>query len=262
MSQDWYYCQNGGQFGPVSEAVVREMLQSGRLGWDELVWHDGLPDWVSAEEIPVLASSRVRATPGPAFVSPVPAPPPLAPPPPASVMTAAAAYPAQAAAIATQPLSAIRPLSPSAPAAPMFGQVSESAIAILATTRPWVRLLGILAFIGCVLMLLFGLGGLVMGIIGGGGGLAGVGIGLVAMLVYLVAAGFILPVALFLNRYAKAVRPLQASRRSEDLERALLAQKSFWKYVGILTLVGIAISLLATVGTLIFGLSGYLTSSF
>lgn len=256
MSEDWYYFQNGSQVGPVSESVVREMLQSGRLRWDDLVWHDGLPDWLAAEQIPTLAASRVL--PGPAAA---PAPPPFAAPP----APAAAPIPAYAAPIPTvpaQPLSAIRPLSPSAPAAPMFADVSEATVAILGKTRPWVRLLGILAIIGCVLMVLFGVAGLVMGILTGGGGLTGVGIGAAALLAYLLAAAFILPVGLYLNRFAKAIRGVQASRRTEDLERALLAQKSYWKYIGILTLVGIALSILASVGMLIFGLSGYLTRSY
>ncbi len=256
MSEDWYYFQNGNQAGPVDESVVREMLQSGRLRWDDLVWHDGLPDWLPAAQIPALASSRV--VPVPAAPS---APPPFGPAP-AAVVTAPPAFPPPAAAVPVQPLSAIRPLSPSAPAAPMFGGVSEGTVAILARTRPWVRLLGVMALIGCVLMVLFGLAGLVMGIVSGGGGLAGVGIGAAALAAYLIGAGFILPVALFLNRYAKGIRALQSSGRAEDLERALLAQKSYWKYIGILTLVGIVLSILGTIAMLIFGLSGYLASSF
>jgi len=255
MSEDWYYYQNGSQAGPVDESVVREMLQSGRLRWDDLVWHDGLPDWLAAEQIPNLASARVLPVPAAA-----PAPPPFSsaaaavPPPPA--------FPPQYAAVPAQPLSAMRPLSPSAPAAPMFADVSEGTVVALGKTRPWVRFLGIMALIGCVLMVLFGLAGLAMGIMTGGGGLTGVGIGAAALLAYLLAAAFILPVGLYLNRFAKAIRGVQASRRAEDLERALLAQKSYWKYVGILTLVGIALSILASVGMLIFGLSGYLTSSY
>ncbi len=255
MSEDWYYFQNGSQVGPVSESVVREMLQSGRLRWDDLVWHDGLPDWLSAEQIPNLASSRVLRGPGPA-------PAPFAPPP-APAAAPVPAYAAPIPAVPAQPLSTIRPLSPSAPAAPMFADVSVATVAILGKTRPWVRLLGILALIGCVLMVLSGLAGLVMGIMTGGGGLTGVGIGGAAALVaYVIAAAFIFPLGLFLNRFAKGIRAVQASRRTEDLERALMAQKSYWKYIGILTLVGIALSILASVGMLIFGLSGYLTRSY
>lgn len=236
MGEDWYYFQNGSQVGPVTESAVREMLQSGRLRWDDLVWHDGLPDWLSAERIPNLASSRVLPIPAPA-----PAPPPFVP---------------------SQPLSAIRPLSPSAPAAPMLADVSQATAAILGKTRPWVRLLGILAFVGCILMVLFGVGALVVALTTGGGGITGVGIGAAALLAYLIAAVLIFPIGLFLNRFAKAIRTLQASGRNEDLERALLAQKSYWKYIGILTLVGMTLSILGSVAMLIFGLSSYLGSSY
>jgi hypothetical protein len=66
---------------------------------------------------------------------------------------------------------------------------------------------------------------------------AGVGI----MLVYLVMAGFQLPAALFLNRYASRIGTLVDSGSPEDLQQALAAQKSFWRYVGILTLVFICL---------------------
>ncbi|RPI23290.1 MAG: DUF4339 domain-containing protein [Acidobacteria bacterium] len=256
MSEEWYYFQNGSQVGPVSESVVREMLQSGRLRWDDLVWHDGLPDWLAAEQVPDLASARALTPPVAASA------PPLFTAPAAAVTTAPPTFQPPVAAIPVQTLSTLRSFSPSTPAAPMFGSVSEGTVAILAKTRPWVRLLAILAMIGCVLMVLFGLAGLVMGIVTGGGGLTGAGIGAAALLAYLVAAAFILPMGLFLNRYAKGIRALQLSGQAEDLERALLAQKSYWKYLGVLTLVGIVLSILATVAMLILGLSGYLTSSY
>ncbi|MFB3903390.1 MAG: DUF4339 domain-containing protein [Acidobacteriota bacterium] len=255
MSEDWYYFQSGSQVGPVGESIIREMLQSGRLGWDDLVWHDGLPDWVPAGQIPNLALLRVQS--GPV----VPAPP-LGPLPPAAAPTAPPAFQPPVAGVPAQPLSAMRPLSPSAPAAPAFADVSEATLGILRKTRPWVRLLGILAIIGCVLMILSGLAGLAMGIMTSGGGLAGMGVGAAALLVYVIGAAFIFPIGLFLNRFARSIGALQSSRRSEDLERALLAQKSYWKYVGILSLVGIVLSVLATLGMLIFGLSGYLASSY
>ncbi len=255
MSEDWYYFQNGSQVGPVSELVVREMLQSGRLRWDDLVWHDGLSGWLSAEEIPDLASFRVLPT-------PVASAPPLSPPVAPVVTNFPPPFPAQVAGVPDQPLSAIRPLTPSAPAAPMLPEVSEGTAAILGKTRPWVRFLGILAFVGCVLMFVFGFLGLIFGIMGGGGGLTGVGIGVAALVAYLLGVALILPLGLFLNRFAKGIRAVQASRSSQDLERALLAQKSYWKYVGILTVVGILLSVLAGVAALIFGLSSYLTSSY
>src|SRR5688572_31311244 len=41
----WYYVENGQQAGPVEEAQLAELIQSGRLRADTLVWHEGMAAW-------------------------------------------------------------------------------------------------------------------------------------------------------------------------------------------------------------------------
>jgi hypothetical protein len=41
----WYYVENGQQAGPVEETQLPELMQSGRLLGDTLVWHEGLAAW-------------------------------------------------------------------------------------------------------------------------------------------------------------------------------------------------------------------------
>jgi hypothetical protein len=43
--------------------------------------------------------------------------------------------------------------------------------------------------------------------------------------------------ALYLARYASRIAQLRGSGRVEDLEAALEAQKSYWKFIGILTVI-------------------------
>jgi hypothetical protein len=41
----WYYVENGQQAGPVEETQFPELMQSGRLLGDTLVWHEGMAAW-------------------------------------------------------------------------------------------------------------------------------------------------------------------------------------------------------------------------
>ncbi len=121
-------------------------------------------------------------------------------------------------------------------------EVSSRTIEILNQTRPWVQLIGVLMWIGVVFMALatiFLVGAALMG--------GGVGGGLVIGLLY----GFITAVYWFMAKsltgYASRINKLSASESVRDLEDALEAQKSFWKTIGIITLVTIAIYLVMIV---------------
>ncbi|HEX5218155.1 MAG TPA: DUF4339 domain-containing protein [Verrucomicrobiae bacterium] len=41
----WYYVENGQQAGPVEEVQLAELVQTGRLRGDTLVWHEGMAAW-------------------------------------------------------------------------------------------------------------------------------------------------------------------------------------------------------------------------
>jgi len=116
-------------------------------------------------------------------------------------------------------------------------------------TRPWVRFMSIVTFAAAGLMVLVGLGLLLAALAGGlsngaaapGFPAGALGGGLFA-LVYLAMALFYIAPGLYLARYATAIRLLKVESESLRLEDALKHQKSFWRFVGILTAVGIVLT--------------------
>jgi uncharacterized RDD family membrane protein YckC len=48
---NWYYVEQGQQAGPVSEEQVEEMLRSGKIQPDTLIWHEGLAAWAPYREV-------------------------------------------------------------------------------------------------------------------------------------------------------------------------------------------------------------------
>lgn len=210
MTKSWHYAQHGQTVGPIPEAQLKGLLASGQLGPDDHVWSEGMPGWAPARQVPDL----------------IPPPAPFAPvPPPPSAIAA--------------PLG-----NPYAPpqAAPRLGAsegrtgaVPDEAVELLRKTKPWARFLGVLGAIMTGFMIL---GALVFILLGeslarGLPVAARAGMGLV----YLVMAGLQLPPVIFLNRYASRIGRLLQTGDPEDLVEALRAQKSFWRYVGIFTLV-------------------------
>ena len=55
----WYYENAGAECGPVEEAELRQLLATGQIGRDSVVWHDGMSQWVAATQVPGLISAAV-----------------------------------------------------------------------------------------------------------------------------------------------------------------------------------------------------------
>lgn len=51
----WYYSKNSTQLGPVSDAELLTKLASGEVLRTDMVWREGMPDWVAASTVPELA---------------------------------------------------------------------------------------------------------------------------------------------------------------------------------------------------------------
>ena len=131
------------------------------------------------------------------------------------------------------------------------GTVTAKTVEMLRQTRPWVRFLAILGFIFAGLML-------AIGVIGGIVGLATDGpTGLIVLLYVPLALIYLLP-SVYLNRYAGRIRDFEANPRLEQLDGALEAQKSFWRFVGILMVVVLVLYLLIAVGIIVATISGQL----
>lgn len=110
-------------------------------------------------------------------------------------------------------------------------------------TRPWARFLSIMVFIGAAFTLLGALTVMLVTMTGslfdagiGAFGLAA-GEGFIIGLLYLAMGILYLPPGIFLSRYASAIKNLESTPTSLTLEQALKYQKSFWRYVGILTVI-------------------------
>ncbi len=122
----------------------------------------------------------------------------------------------------------------------------------LLATRPWVLFLSILAFIGCGLLVAAGLGMIAVGglSLGGGGDfftrgrpLPWIVQGVTYLAMALVMGGLYAAPAWLLCSYAAAIKRYRYSGRSGDMEAALRIQKSFWKFVGIMTIFVLALCL-------------------
>ena len=51
MSQEWYYSVDGGREGPVSAGELKKKADAGAIKATDLVWKDGMADWVPAKSI-------------------------------------------------------------------------------------------------------------------------------------------------------------------------------------------------------------------
>lgn len=117
-------------------------------------------------------------------------------------------------------------------------EVTPRTIEMLNQTRPWVQLIGVLLWIGTVLLAIGAIVGFFVGLAGGGA--------IPAMLMSAVYGIFVLvygSLARSLTRYAKSINALNSSERVRDLEDAMESQKTFWRLAGIITLVTILIYL-------------------
>ncbi|HEX2573468.1 MAG TPA: hypothetical protein VH877_28220 [Polyangia bacterium] len=109
------------------------------------------------------------------------------------------------------------------------GNILPALVESMRLTKPWVKFLGILGFIGSGVMLLLGL---FMLIVGANSKLPSwVGI------IYLPLAALYIAPSLFLYRYGAAIEVFLRQVNLENLGEALQHQKSFWRFVGILSAV-------------------------
>lgn len=65
----WYYSKNGTQQGPLSQEELLQKKQSGEVQPSDLVWRQGMSDWVALSQVAELsgtASPSLSASPTPA----------------------------------------------------------------------------------------------------------------------------------------------------------------------------------------------------
>lgn len=120
----------------------------------------------------------------------------------------------------------------------------DTTATLLSETRPWVKFLSIVGFVSVGLMAFGGCVAFVVGVA------SGEPVALLGLLYGLLGVLYYFP-ALFLHRYAKGIRDFVGQRRQDQLDTALDAQKSFWRFTGILTLVVLCIYGVALLGLIV-----------
>ncbi len=61
VSARWHWSREGEEFGPVSSDEIRALARSGRLRPHDLLWREGLTEWVSARKVKGLFSGAPPA---------------------------------------------------------------------------------------------------------------------------------------------------------------------------------------------------------
>jgi hypothetical protein len=54
VNADWFYADGDNRLGPVTEDELKRLVAEGRLRPSDLVWRDGMADWVEARTVPAL----------------------------------------------------------------------------------------------------------------------------------------------------------------------------------------------------------------
>jgi hypothetical protein len=116
-------------------------------------------------------------------------------------------------------------------------------VAAMAGTRPWVRLISVLMFIAAALMVLVTAASLLAG------GVSGAPVALIAPFQIANIVLYLFP-AYFLYKYSGSIGVFLRDGGTGELEAALGYQKSFWKFIGILTLVMLVISVVGIVAAI------------
>lgn len=127
-------------------------------------------------------------------------------------------------------------------------EVTEAMLGSLKATRPWVKFLAIVWFVGLIIAVLFGLA-MITGIYGGFStpGMPKSFTKVFGVFYIVMALVYVMPI-LYLYRYAKAIAGLGSSTEMATFEEALKQQKSFWKYLGIYIIVVVVLYVLLIIG--------------
>jgi hypothetical protein len=125
---------------------------------------------------------------------------------------------------------------------------------LLVKTRPWARFMSVLTFISAAFMLI---AGMLISILGvglrsipsetGRFGTLTSAANIFAGLFYILLSFIYVAPGVFLWKFASSIRLLETSRSQQALENAMGSQRSFWRYIGILAIVGLVVGVLIIV---------------
>ncbi|OHD75345.1 MAG: hypothetical protein A2177_13860 [Spirochaetes bacterium RBG_13_68_11] len=121
----------------------------------------------------------------------------------------------------------------SSPAASDGPGISHLLLEHCKATRRWVRYLAIMLIVLCAIMPFLAATQARRSLPVGGQ--------VTAIIVSMMSIGLYIPAIVHLFRYAASLQKFLAERTIVQLENALGSQKSFWKYAGILSIVGLSL---------------------
>ncbi len=240
--RQWFYATPGGQQAQTSEAELVNLVKSGQITPDTLVWRDGLAQWTpAAVALPALFSSSAAVT--QPLVKEPPTPPPMesapSPVPASEPAPTPASTPPIAPAIPVAPVLEVTP-RPAPTIAPSYGAAASAQDALvrrvigpLFERKGWLKFVAIMTIIGGVLTAIYLIG------------------------ILLIVAGVFL---------LKAAGALERAHASGDVAAAENAQRELSKFFlisGIFSLVYLAIMTLVVIFvivTLVTGGAGLLHS--
>lgn len=134
--------------------------------------------------------------------------------------------------------------------------ISQGVLAQLAGTKPWVRFISVLMFVGVGFMLLGAVGltaAAMMGVKNSNSGTFPAGMMVGMAIGYGIFAFLYIYPALKLWNYANRIAVVAATGSTADLESALSEQRSFWKFLGILILIMLVLYLVILIGMIALG---------
>ncbi|MEJ2509479.1 MAG: DUF5362 family protein [Gammaproteobacteria bacterium] len=131
------------------------------------------------------------------------------------------------------------------------GGITSDMIDALRGTKPWVLLIGIVLFISSAFMVLGAFGMMAAGTMGGTpngpprGVFTGMGVG------YVIGGIIYIVMGVYLVKYSSAIGKLVQSGSAGDMEDALVSQRKFWKFAGILTLLMIVFAVIGMAAAMV-----------
>ena len=142
--------------------------------------------------------------------------------------------------------------------------VSPSTIAQLAGTKPWVRFMSVLMWLLSAVMVILTCVMIFISTTGafksGANAAYNAGFMIGTAVYYGVISFVVIYPALKLWKYANCIAKLMATRSVADLDAALTEQRRYWKFHGIMTIIGFCFAVIGIIAFLAFGLTAFMKS--
>jgi len=226
---EWYMqTDDGEEYGPVTRKDLDSWVTDGRIDNTCQILRDGWEQWKWAEDVfPELGGAASES--------------------PFEGIGGSSSTSGAATGEVNPFESPAQPTEAAPQAGADGGAITPTITRALAENRPWVMFLSILGFLtGGVVSLM----GMFMGL---AAVMSGEFIVSIAAAFYVFIAFLYVMASYYLFTYSSKISAFMRGKSTADLENALVAQKSFWKLVGIVTAVCVVLNLLMIVGMMVMG---------